>query len=207
MDSESPYRIAAGALLVVLAAVGAIFRLRAARSGEDLRPQRRQEGAPLLALRAALGILFIGAPLAYLADPPLLAWAAVPLPGWLRWSGAAVAAAGVPLLFWVLHTLGANLTDTVAIRRHHTLVTNGPYRWVRHPFYIAVTLEIAALGLLLASWPAALGLAGFWVYLWRRTPLEEAKLTERFGDAYREYAARTGRYFPRLQARRLLGGK
>jgi protein-S-isoprenylcysteine O-methyltransferase Ste14 len=86
----------------------------------------------------------------------------------------------------------------VAIRQQHTLITNGPYRWVRHPFYTVTSLTFAGFVLLTATWSAALALALFWLYLWRRTPLEEAKLVERFGDEYRAYMARTGRFLPRL---------
>ena len=39
------------------------------------------------------------------------------------------------LLVWTFRCLGKNLTDTVVTRQEHTLVMQGPYRWVRHPFY------------------------------------------------------------------------
>ena len=48
------------------------------------------------------------------------------------------------LLIWTFRSLGTNLTDTVVTRKDHTLVTSGPYRFVRHPFYVAYTLAIAA---------------------------------------------------------------
>ena len=44
------------------------------------------------------------------------------------------------LLIWTLRSLGPNLTDTVVTRQAHTLVTRGPYRWVRHPFYGCMAL-------------------------------------------------------------------
>jgi protein-S-isoprenylcysteine O-methyltransferase Ste14 len=56
----------------------------------------------------------------------------------------------------------------------------------------------AAAGLLTANWIAGLALLVFWTYLWRRTPLEEAKLMERFEDEYQAYVARTGRFIPRV---------
>ena len=103
-----------------------------------------------------------------------------------------------PLLFWTFQSLGRNLTDTVVTRREHTLVTHGPYRWVRHPFYGVVLLWGLSMTLLTANWLiAVLGLAAI-AMLVRRTTIEEAKLTERFGDEYRSYAAKTGRFFPRL---------
>ena len=61
-----------------------------------------------------------------------------------------------PLLFWTFHSLGKNLTDTVVTRREHTLVTHGPYRWVRHPFYDVVLLWGLSMSLLTANWLMAL---------------------------------------------------
>ena len=129
----------------------------------------------------------------------LVSWSSLELPRWLRWVGASLGLVVVPpLLFWTFHSLGKNLTDTVVTRREHTLVTHGPYRWVRHPFYGVVLLWGLSLSLLTANLLiAVLGLAGI-MMLVRRTRIEETKLTERFGDEYRSYAAKTGRFFPRL---------
>ena len=121
------------------------------------------------------------------------------LPHWLRWAGAALGLVVVPpLLFRTFRSLGRNLTDTVVTRREHTLVTDGPYRWVRHPFYGVVLLWGLSLSLMTANWLiGVLGLAAI-AMLVRRTRIEEDKLTERFGADYRSYAAKTGRFFPRL---------
>jgi protein-S-isoprenylcysteine O-methyltransferase Ste14 len=103
-----------------------------------------------------------------------------------------------PLLFWTFHSLGKNLTDTVVTRREHTLVTHGPYRWVRHPFYDVVLLAVVCMSLLTANWLLALlGLTAFTLIV-VRTRIEEEKLVERFGDEYRAYMARTGRFLPRM---------
>ena len=114
----------------------------------------------------------------------------------MRLSGLVV----VPLLLtWTFHSLGRNLTDTVVTRREHTLVTHGPYRWVRHPFYVVVALWGLSFSLLTANWLLALlGVAAL-TMLVIRTRIEEAKLAERFGDEYRAYARRTGRFFPLLR--------
>ena len=66
-------------------------------------------------------------------------------------------------------------------------------------FLNAVTsLTFGGLVLLTANWVAGLAHLLFWTYLWRRTPLEEAKLIERFGDVYRAFLARTGGLLHRL---------
>jgi protein-S-isoprenylcysteine O-methyltransferase Ste14 len=89
------------------------------------------------------------------------------------------------------------LTDTVVTRRDHTLVTTGPYRWVRHPFYVAGVVGVVGVSLILANWFLLLvgGLA--MALLVVRTAKEEELLLARFGEDYRRYAERTGRFFPR----------
>jgi protein-S-isoprenylcysteine O-methyltransferase Ste14 len=102
------------------------------------------------------------------------------------------------LVFWTLRSLGENLTDTVVTRQHHTLVTAGPYRWVRHPFYLCAALVAVTVSLVSANafFLVAGGLICFLLAL--RTRVEEANLLNRFGDDYRTYMDHTGRFFPRL---------
>jgi hypothetical protein len=84
----------------------------------------------------------------------------------------------------------------------HTLVIHGPYRWVRHPFYDSAALLMVAVSLIAANWFLLLtgGLAV--VLLVVRTQTEEEKLLARFGEAYRAYMKRTGRFLPRTRANR-----
>jgi protein-S-isoprenylcysteine O-methyltransferase Ste14 len=86
----------------------------------------------------------------------------------------------------------------VVTRREHTLVTKGPYRWVRHPFYDAVALSVVATSMAAANW--FLLLIGGLVFMLMivRTRMEEEKLLSRFGDSYRAYVERTGRFVPRI---------
>ena len=134
---------------------------------------------------------------AFLIRPSWMAWSAVTLPVWLRWTGVGLGALGGFLVVWTLRTLGMNLTDTVVTRRAHTLVTGGPYRWVRHPFYVAALLMFlgnslaAANGFLFAG-----GLIAF-ILLAARSRIEERKLLERFGEPYRTYREHTGRFLPK----------
>jgi protein-S-isoprenylcysteine O-methyltransferase Ste14 len=134
----------------------------------------------------------------YLIYPRAIAWAAVPVPDWLRWLGVALGLVGVALMYWTMSNLGKNLTDTVVTRRDATLVTAGPYRFVRHPFYVTAALLMLAVSLLSANLLMAFFGMGTIALLAIRTPNEERKLIERFGDSYRDYMARTGRFMPRL---------
>jgi protein-S-isoprenylcysteine O-methyltransferase Ste14 len=176
-------------------AIGVYHRWQA-RTSEKF--DRRQEGVLVaVALRLAGLCIWAGA-LLYLIYPRAIHWAGVPLANWLRWSGAIFAAAGIGMMYWTLTNLGKNLTDTVETRREATLVTSGPYRYVRHPFYVAAALLMLAAALFSANWfIAASGLAVI-ALLAARTPKEEEKLVEKFGDEYRAYMARTGRFVPRF---------
>ncbi len=120
--------------------------------------------------------------------------------GWLRWAGAGAGVLAGGLLIWTVRTLGPNLTDTVVTRKAHSLVTTGPYRWVRHPFYDASGLAILASSVAAANWFLFLtgGLA--FILMIGRTRIEERHLLARFGDSYQAYAEQTGRFLPRIGA-------
>ena len=102
------------------------------------------------------------------------------------------------LFVWTFRSLGKNLTDTVVTRQQHTLVQHGPYRWIRHPLYSSAALLIAALSLIAANWFFFAVGAALLCVLIMRTRTEEENLVARFGDSYRQYMERTGRFVPRI---------
>jgi protein-S-isoprenylcysteine O-methyltransferase Ste14 len=108
-----------------------------------------------------------------------------------------VLALGNVLLAWRLMSLGKNLTDTVVMRREHTLVVRGPYAKVRHPFYDCVGLIVAGSALLAANWFIAAAGTLLFVMFAIRCLIEEATLIARFGDEYRRSMERTGRFLPK----------
>jgi protein-S-isoprenylcysteine O-methyltransferase Ste14 len=105
----------------------------------------------------------------------------------------------LPLIYWVFSSLGNNVTPTVVTRHAHTLVTHGPYRWVRHPLYSVGTLAFVGFSLLSANWFTLAALIFGMPVILRRTPLEEARLIERFGEDYTRYMQTTGRFLPKLR--------
>jgi protein-S-isoprenylcysteine O-methyltransferase Ste14 len=154
-----------------------------------------------MAVRAVLGLGYIGALLVYVFFPSILAWAAFPLPSWLRWLGAGVAAAALLLLAWVQWSLGKNFNTTLHLREEHSLVVSGPYRWVRHPMYTALFLLGVGFLLLTANWFVGVPLiVAIPAIVAVRVANEEAMMIEQFGDQYRVYMQRTGRFLPRLRA-------
>lgn len=195
MSDETPFRLALLALFSVTVAVVGYHRLQAGKSGE--RITRRDEGVLLAVVLRLAGLCLWLATVGYLVNPAWLAWAQWPLPAWVRWIGACAGLLFVGLIYWTLTNLGKNLTDSVMTRAAATLVTSGPYRWVRHPFYVCVGLLITAVALLSANW--LIGASGLLVMLLLviRTPREEQKLLEKFGDSYKAYVAATGRFWPK----------
>jgi protein-S-isoprenylcysteine O-methyltransferase Ste14 len=195
MSDEEIFRIATIAMTAVVLPVGLYYRIKSEATGETL--DRREEGLFMLATLRPIGLLLVVSVLAYMIRPRSMAWSALPLPDWIRCVGVVVAMSGAALLIWTFRSIGRNLTDTVVTRKDHVLVTHGPYRWVRHPFYGSVALFALGIALTAANWFMLLADAALYVLFVVRTSKEEQNLVARFGGAYRAYMKRTGRFFPR----------
>ena len=179
--------------------IAAFHRLRSHATRETL--DRRQEGLFILLTLRPLGLAMWVGVIAFLIDPSYMTWSSGPLPVWLRWTGVGLCVMGGGLLNWTLGRLGKNLTDTVVTRKEHSLVTRGPYRFVRHPFYDAAALFVLGIGLLAANWFLfAVGAATIGLLV-RRTGTEEANLLARFGAPYQAYLDRTERFLPTMSHR------
>jgi len=122
-------------------------------------------------------------------------WMVWPMPFVVSMVGSVLAWTSVAWIFWAHRALGDNFSPSVG--KAYNLVKEGPYRWIRHPIYLGYMLLFLAIFLM----------TGWWVFcllgemiltslvVWR-LPLEEAYLEEIFGEEYREYAAKTGRFLP-----------
>lgn len=195
MNSELWIRAALALCLAAALAISITYRHRANRA-EDKINQAYEEGPRIFLLRVFVALGGWGGALLYLVRPEWMAWAQVSPPVWLRWAGAALTAICVPLIYWVFISLGKNVTHTVAIRKEHALVRDGPYRYIRHPLYATGFLLFLGFSLAAANIFIFLMLVGAFLVLDRRADLEEARLIERFGSAYVDYMKVTGRYLP-----------
>jgi protein-S-isoprenylcysteine O-methyltransferase Ste14 len=155
--------------------------------------------------RALVSLLFVGivfAPAIY-ASTSLLDRANYRLPPEAQRSVGGVGAMLMTLaiwLFWRSHAdLGRNWSPSLQLREGHELVTEGVYRYVRHPMYASEWLWSIAQALLLQNWVAGwAGLALFTPLYVMRVPREEQMMLDRFGAEYRSYMNRTGRIVPQL---------
>lgn len=183
--------------MLLAAALGAARRLRG-REGATV-DQTGHELPLLRWLRPVLGVVFYAGLLDWLVPGTRIEPAVLPLPVAVRWAGAAIALSGTLLVWWSMATLGPQYRGGVGLWDDHRLVTGGPYRWIRHPTYLGFVVVMAGVGLLSASWlVGGSGLLLTAAIPALRAPVEEAELESRFGEGYRRYAARTGRYLPRI---------
>jgi protein-S-isoprenylcysteine O-methyltransferase Ste14 len=195
---ESVFRSITAALLVAAATISGYHRHRAEHAGgEGISLQ--EEGLPTAVALRSSGLVLMLSVVAYLINPRWMRWSSLEPPRLLRWSGAGLGAVSLTLALWIFRTIGKNITSTVQTREEHELVTDGPYRWVRHPLYTVGTSFFVSLSLLAANWFMGLASLVVLVMLLIRLPKEEEKLIEKFGDEYRSYMKRTGRLLPRIE--------
>ena len=158
-----------------------------------------KEGGTHRTLRALFGIPYILLLFVYMFIPSILGWARIDLPEAARWVGAVLAVITIPLIYWVQWALGSNFSTTLHVRDAHTLVEHGPYRWVRHPMYTVLYLQ--AIGLLLLTANLFIGgiyLLALTLVVISRVNNEEQAMIEKFGEEYRRYMLRTGRFLPKV---------
>jgi protein-S-isoprenylcysteine O-methyltransferase Ste14 len=73
-------------------------------------------------------------------------------------------------------------------------ITQGIYKFSRHPMYFSGFLMFTSVGISCASWVVLL-LAVVWIVFWRIVvPAEERLLVVKYGESYRDYMARTPRW-------------
>ncbi|NLE72952.1 MAG: hypothetical protein GX609_12875 [Actinomycetales bacterium] len=128
---------------------------------------------PMVALHTALLV----APVVevVVADRPFLPW--------LAWPAVAAVLAAQALRWWCIATLGRQWNTRVIVVPGLPLVARGPYRWLRHPNYVAVALEGLALPLVHTAWVTALAFTvlNAVLLLGARIPTEERALAELAG--------------------------
>lgn len=115
-------------------------------------------------------------------------------------SGFAVMALSLGLFFWAVSaTRQANLRHVFDDQQPVGIVQDGPYAYVRHPFYVAYMMFW--IGWSVASWSpwSIIPTSGMALAYIMAARAEERRFEGTpYGEAYRSYAQRTGRFFPRI---------
>lgn len=95
----------------------------------------------------------------------------------VMWTGAAIFILAKGLKYWAIATLGTRWTFRVLVPPTSALVTSGPYRFLRHPNYVAVIGELIAFAMMAHAWISGpIGSVGFLLLIVARVRVEERAL-------------------------------
>ncbi len=189
------------ALILTIAWIGLVSGIptyrRMRRTGDVDVLARSRRGSPQWWARliSVLGVaLAFATPIAELAGLPAIAAFDHPV---VRWLGVALIVAGTALTLGAQATMGDSWRGDVDPDVTTPLVTGGPFRYVRNPIFSGTATVVLGLALMV---PNVLALAMVLVVLTgleiQVRLVEEPYLIRVHGDAYRRYAARTGRFLP-----------
>ena len=105
----------------------------------------------------------------------------------VQYVGVLLLLLGLWFAVWARFVLGRNWSGIVTVKEDHTLITRGPYAWVRHPIYTGILLALlgtaVTLGTILNFVEVPVVAFAFWLKL--RT--EERFMLETFGEQYTAY--------------------
>ncbi|MHA1137111.1 MAG: isoprenylcysteine carboxylmethyltransferase family protein [Candidatus Thorarchaeota archaeon] len=196
MDEELLFRLLLLGLFSIFAVIRIRYRIPAAgRERNKYEPSRLALGV----LSFGIIVYFISLIL-YVLYVPIILWFSLPLPSIVRWLGVIVAALFIPILYWIHSTLDKQYSADLSIKKEHNLIEVGPYRKVRHPMYtvfIVFTISIAIITTNLLCIICSILISCSFPSIAKS---EELMLIDAFGDEYRSYMNRTGRFFPPLKS-------
>jgi len=200
MTTESIFHIAFWVLFAGVLVMRIYFALRVRRAGERVMPDRQaveHEGRAMFAVRVLMFFLLLGLLALYAINPPWMEVLSIPFPGWLRWVGFALGLASLGFWAWTQVALGKEWSPQLQLREEHHLVTTGPYTRIRHPLYTAMLGWGTSVALVTANWVFIVLAVVAIAALFARVPREEQMMIEEFGEEYKAYMQRTGRFFPK----------
>ena len=200
VDHQSPFFVWFFALMIAMNLIRRYFgsQLAGQESSAPDRQPRYENPASIVVFRLLMLAMWVLI-LLYGFDQPRMVHFDLSLPDALRWIGVVGATLSLILLIWVHRSLGKNWSRLLQVREGQTLITHGPYQWVRHPMYAVLSGFYLCAALVAGTSLISLVNVGIVWYFWTRIEPEEHMMIDHFGDAYRTYMQRTGRLFPRLR--------
>jgi len=197
MDYEKLFRLLFIISTIFMFAIR-IYYQRKIKSEQSLTQERSSRLRLIPGAIAALVTIVFG--LEYIFAPGTFEFAyLIEYPTWLRWMGALMLFIGIGLLWSAHHNLGLSFHSLVVQKEDQVLVESGPYKWIRHPIYTAYFLNYIGGGLLAGNWVLTfIPIICFGLMIYLRLGEEEAVMIEKFGDNYRHYMERTGKFLPKI---------
>lgn len=126
-------------------------------------------------------------------------WFHLPFPSILRWIGVILGISSLPLIIWTHRTLGNYYAAELRVIDEHVIITAGPYSRIRHPMYTVFILITLFTLLIIANLFVSIFALLIIIMLYPISKREEQMLITQFGDQYRDYMQRTGRFLPPLR--------
>ena len=190
----------AKAVILVASVVMVVIRAPHGRRSRGVKVARSCKGPREVVLLTFAWMGFL-VPLIWVVSP-FFSFAEYSLRPWPFGAGVLCLVGGL----WWFHRshsdLGTYWSVTLELRENHRLITQGVYRYVRHPMYAALFLYSIGQALMLPNWVVGLSyLVAFGILFALRIGAEERMMLEAFGDEYAAYVART-----KLLARNLVIG-
>lgn len=182
------------AVLVVLLQLFVVIRLPEVGSrrtpGKKILPRERLTLVPLQVI-----------PLAIVIAAPYSDRRAIAVLGQVEaicYFGLALFALGFLGMHWAEASLDKQFSVYVTLQEDHKLVTDGLYRYLRHPRYLGIVTFTTGISLVFRSWLALLLVAALTLALMWRIRGEEALLHQEFGADWEAYSQRSWRLVPFL---------
>jgi protein-S-isoprenylcysteine O-methyltransferase Ste14 len=203
MNNELVFRIIFWFFLSVIIIFNRIIPLMySKKNNEQLIPDKaavKNEGKPTFILRIIFGLVFFGILLAYSLYPSFMSILHLDYSLWIRWLGVLISIVGT--VFWIYSqiVLGRYWSPQLQIQNEHKIISEGPYKYIRHPIYTAMMVWVIGLVLFTANILFVILALTFFIFFVARVPKEEKMMIETFGDIYTKYMKDTGRYLPKIK--------
>jgi protein-S-isoprenylcysteine O-methyltransferase Ste14 len=122
---------------------------------------------------------------------------AAPISPGVSWIGLGLLWCGIGLRYWSFRTLGQYFTFVIQTSDAQPVISDGPYRVIRHPSYAGILLAVMGVSVLTGNWWTLISLTiAMACGLVFRIHVEERALLRDLGDGYRNYAATHKRLIP-----------
>jgi protein-S-isoprenylcysteine O-methyltransferase Ste14 len=116
----------------------------------------------------------------------------------IRWLGLVLFGIGLATIARARGTLGRMYSLEVTIQKSHQLISNGLYRYIRHPIYSGVIIQALGFALVFRSWIGLAAMIPVVAFFLLRIKDEEAVLQKEFGPQWKAYCERSWRLIPYL---------
>ena len=105
----------------------------------------------------------------------------------VQYLGVLLLLLGFGFAVWARFILGRNWSGIAAVKEGHTLITRGPYAWVRHPIYTGILLALLGTAVTLGTVLNFVEVLVVGFALWLKLRTEEKFMFETFGEQYTVY--------------------